>query len=78
MDRLLKFISEQREYDNISIKYSTVGEYLKKVNNQNITDWETKTDDFLPYGSNPNDYWTGYYTSRPNSKFLIKETGRFL
>jgi hypothetical protein len=33
MDRLLKFISEQREYDNISIKYSTVGEYLKKVNN---------------------------------------------
>lgn len=43
-----------------------------------MTDYQTKTDDFFPYASDTSDYWTGYFTSRVNSKLLIRETGRFL
>jgi hypothetical protein len=52
--------------------------YLERVNQQNITSYQTKTDDFFPYASDTHDYWTGYFTSRVNSKYLIRETGRFL
>ncbi|KAL4719420.1 hypothetical protein ACJJTC_008706 [Scirpophaga incertulas] len=37
-----------------------------------------KQDDFFPYASDPHAYWTGYFTSRPNSKFLEAEANRYL
>ena len=35
--------------------------------------WPEKTDDFLPYASDPHSYWTGYYTSRPSSKLFMRQ-----
>ena len=37
------------------------------------TSWPEKTDDFLPYASDPHSYWTGYYTSRPSSKLFMRQ-----
>ena len=37
------------------------------------TFWPEKTDDFLPYASDPHSYWTGYYTSRPSSKLFMRQ-----
>ena len=36
--------------------------------------WPTKQDDFFPYASDPHAYWTGYFSSRPTSKFMIRQT----
>jgi lysosomal alpha-mannosidase len=39
---------------------------------QNIT-WPTKYDDMFPYADSPQEYWTGYFTSRANSKKQIRD-----
>ena len=40
--------------------------------------WPTKTDDFFPYGSDDHAYWTGYFTSRPSSKYMIRQGSNLL
>ncbi len=40
--------------------------------------WSTKTDDFFPYASTPDVYWTGYYTSRPALKRYERYTNNIL
>ena len=37
-----------------------------------------KTDDFFPYSSDPHAYWTGYFTSRPTFKGLVRQTSHLL
>jgi len=61
----------------VNIRYSTINQYLTAVNRLDL-DYETKHDDLFPYSPEDHDYWTGYFTSRTNSKLLIKETGRLL
>lgn len=41
-------------------------------------EWPTKEDDFFPYASDPHAYWTGYYTSRPSSKGLMRRANQIL
>lgn len=51
--------------------YSTPSCYIKAVQDevrQKSIVLEEKTDDFFPYASNSNSYWTGYFTSRPTLK----------
>jgi lysosomal alpha-mannosidase len=40
--------------------------------------WTTKQDDFFPYPSDENSYWTGYFTSRPTLKFFERQGNNFL
>ena len=46
--------------------------FCKALHDFNIS-WPTKTDDFFPYASDPHAYWTGYFTSRPTSKRMIRK-----
>ena len=48
------------------------------LHDSEILDWPTKSDDFFPYGSDDHGYWTGYFTSRPTSKRMIRETSSIL
>mmetsp|Transcript_29548 Transcript_29548/g.45023 ORF Transcript_29548/g.45023 Transcript_29548/m.45023 type:complete len:142 (-) Transcript_29548:1902-2327(-) len=57
--------------DKYEFKYSTPSEYLMAVNALNHT-WPVKTDDMFPYSNTPRDYWTGYFTSRANSKGEVR------
>lgn len=77
IDKLINHIMANRDKYNVNIKYSTINNYLKAVNELNLK-YETKQDDLFPYAPGDHDYWTGYFTSRTNSKLLIKETGRLL
>lgn len=52
--------------------YSTPGEYLQALKDQNLT-WPLKYDDMFPYADQAEDFWTGYYTSRPNSKKQVRD-----
>jgi len=44
----------------------------------NKTAWPKKTDDFFPYGSEDYQYWTGYFTSRPTLKYMIRQGSNLL
>jgi hypothetical protein len=72
-DQLLATWKELGYNDDIEIKYSTPTTYLKHMQavNQEWTDdaphagWPLRKDGTFPYGSAPDVYENGYYTSRP-------------
>ena len=65
------------KYDDVELIYSTPSTYIKTVMNQNVV-WPTKYDDMFPYANTIYGYWTGFYTSRPNSKDYIKRASTLL
>jgi len=76
MDILFNYINTHPEY-NMTIIYSTPEDYIEALYKEGVT-YPTKTDDFFPYADRPNAYWTGYFTSRPELKLLVKYAGRVL
>lgn len=43
-----------------------------------VVEWPKKEGDFFPYASDYHAYWTGFFTSRPTSKRLIRESSGYL
>jgi len=77
LDKLIKYINENSDKYNAKIFYSTPSEYINSIAKQNI-EFERQTNDLFPYSDGPAKYWTGYFTSRVNLKYYIKECGRYL
>lgn len=77
MDRLIKMINSDPEL-NMNVFYSTPSRYVEAVNSQKFTQWPWKTDDMFPYASSANEFWSGYFTSRSNSKMNAREASRKL
>ena len=73
LDKLIQAVTEADP--GVNIFYSTPACYLKSLQDSEIS-WPTKQDDFLPYASDPHAYWSGYFSSRPTSKFMIRQTER--
>ncbi len=44
---------------------------MDAIKKQNLS-YPLKTADMFPYADNEYDYWTGYFTSRPNSKLQVR------
>ena len=68
--------SEERK---INIKFSTPQTYLSDLSKENI-EFSVKQNggDFFPYREHSDDFWTGYYTSRPDLKLLVSQGGKYL
>ena len=66
MDRMIKYINENFG-DRVHLMYSTPGQYLNSLIDANVT-WPVYYEDLFPYADQPDDYWTGYFTSRPGAK----------
>ncbi|KAF2883456.1 hypothetical protein ILUMI_22698 [Ignelater luminosus] len=80
LDKLIKGFKRFKG-DTINMIYSTPSCYIKAVNDyarSHNLDFERKTDDFIPYASDQHTYWTGYYTSRPNSKRFERQGNNLL
>ena len=78
IDKLINYVnSELGEKEKIHLMYSTPSCYIK-AKNEEIVDWPTKSDDFFPYASDRHTYWTGFFSSRPTSKRMIRETSGWL
>ncbi|PSN54844.1 Lysosomal alpha-mannosidase, partial [Blattella germanica] len=75
LDKLIKYTNAADS--NVNVIYSTPSCYLKAVNDAGQT-YTTKQDDFFPYASDPHAYWTGYFTSRPTSKYFERLGNNFL
>jgi len=71
MDKLIKYFNEHNTA-NITLMYSTPGAYIDSLNKQNLT-WPVKYDDMFPYSDNPQDYWSGYFTSRQAAKKQVRD-----
>jgi len=71
--KLESFISYINEHNtaNIVLKMSTPSDYVEAIKKENIK-WPVRYDDLMPYMERP-DYWTGFYTSRPDSKKYIHD-----
>lgn len=76
-EKLMDYINSHYEEFNMTIKYSTVSDYIHKLSTASVS-FPTKHDDFFPYADIPRAYWTGYYTSRVALKGLIRTTGIYL
>jgi len=74
LDKLIKHTNSMD--DDVNVFYSTPSCYLKALHEADIS-WPTKSDDFLPYASAPHAYWSGYFTSRPSSKYMIRQAERY-
>jgi len=57
--------------NNIEFIQSTPQTYVNALKLENV-EWPVKYDDFMPYESEHNWFWTGYYSSRPTLKKQIK------
>jgi len=77
MDKLKNILNENKNKYNINVMYSTPSCYLKSIHDSNKT-WTVKTDDFFPYASDPHAFWTGYFTSRPALKGMIRQANSLL
>lgn len=73
MDRLIEYFNAYPGNENITLMYSTPGMYLEALNNQTNVSWPTEYYDMFPYADNPEDYWTGYFTSRPGAKKQVRD-----
>lgn len=71
-DALINYWQKKMANDvGISMRYSTVYDYINAVKAENIT-WPTKYDDMFPYADWEDQYWSGYFTSRANSKSQVR------
>lgn len=61
----------------LNVFYSSPSCYLQALHGAGIS-WPTKEDDFFPYASDPHAYWSGYFSSRPSSKGMIRDAERNL
>ncbi|XP_072947018.1 lysosomal alpha-mannosidase-like [Epargyreus clarus] len=79
LDKLIEYANLKAAKDGLKIKlfYSTPDCYLKAVKDAKPT-LPTKQDDFFPYASDPTAFWTGYFTSRPTTKYFEREGNGYL
>lgn len=78
LDKLIKYINKVYLSSNIRLFYSTPSCYGEAVKNAFVEALPRKTDDFFPYASDPHAYWTGYFTSRPTFKGLVRHSSNLL
>ncbi|CAH2064721.1 unnamed protein product, partial [Iphiclides podalirius] len=79
LDKLIQYTNLKAAKDGLNVKlfYSTPDCYLKAVKDA-YPSLPTKQDDFFPYASDPTAYWTGYFTSRPTTKYFERRGNTYL
>jgi len=78
MDKLIKYANaRQVNGSRYNLFYSTPSCYVKSLNDAGKT-WPTKSDDFFPYSNDDQSYWTGYFTSRPALKYMVRQASNTL
>ncbi|ULT82208.1 hypothetical protein L3Y34_011880 [Caenorhabditis briggsae] len=76
LDKLIKYVNAD-ESEKVKVIYSTPACYTQAVKRRSPK-LSTKADDFFPYASGKHSYWTGYFTSRPAFKGMIRQASSML
>uniref|UniRef100_A0A7I4YMU9 Alpha-mannosidase n=1 Tax=Haemonchus contortus TaxID=6289 RepID=A0A7I4YMU9_HAECO len=77
LDKLIQHVNGNAIH-GVHVFYSTPSCYVKGLTESSTTRLPTKEDDFFPYASSNVSYWTGYFTSRPTFKRMVRETSSLL
>ncbi len=78
-DHLIDLFKNSKSYkDKIEVKYSSPDDYFEEVRKLSPKFPIIKNKDFYPYNDEELDYWTGYFTSRPYFKGLVRDAGNLL
>jgi alpha-mannosidase II len=75
MDKLISEINKGNY--GMKIQYATLSEYFDAVFAAKVN-FPLYKGDFFPYADNSDSYWTGYYTTRPRLKGLIRQATSIL
>jgi alpha-mannosidase II len=75
--KLMNFINSKPEW-KMNIKFGTIKEYFERIRTEESNGGESSrfpilSGDFFPYSEKDNDYWTGYFTTRPWMKRFTRE-----
>ncbi|CDW91487.1 glycosyl hydrolases family 38 protein [Stylonychia lemnae] len=77
IEKIIRILKSTYIGSDLKFYYSTVQEYYNAVQQRKKEmnfEWPIYKDDFLPYNGNfPQHYWTGFFSSRPGFKKLIKD-----
>jgi len=72
MDRIINEVNSNIAQYGVKLRYATPVEYFDQLNRLNVA-FPTKNKDFFPYHAGPVNWWTGYYTSRPAFKKMLRD-----
>lgn len=79
--KLFKYMNSKQEW-KINIKFATLNDYFSAMQTyhemRNEYTFPSVAGDFFPYSDYQNDYWTGYFTTRPYIKRLSRVLQRTL
>jgi len=76
MDNMIEYMNKNHG-DKYFFRYSTPSEYIDALAEEKVA-WPTKEDDLFPYAGEEHGYWTGFYTSRANSKEYVRRASHNL
>ncbi|CAJ0938021.1 unnamed protein product, partial [Mesorhabditis belari] len=76
LDKLVAYINANPSF-GMNVQYSTPACYANALQ-ATPTIWGSKQDDFFPYASGDHSFWTGYFTSRPAFKGMIRQASSYL
>ncbi|CAD6185194.1 unnamed protein product [Caenorhabditis auriculariae] len=76
LDKLIKYVNGN-DTAKVNVFYSTPSCYVQALT-EAAPKLSTKSDDFFPYASANHSYWTGYFTSRPTFKGMIRKASSTL
>ena len=79
IEKIMDYFNNHPNYSSkIKFVYSTPSKYFKAVKRFNSSFPEIKNYDFFPYAIRSYAYWTGFFTSKPFLKGLVRDAGRSL
>ncbi|KAE9547719.1 hypothetical protein FO519_009071 [Halicephalobus sp. NKZ332] len=76
LDKLIK-IANNITTRKVQAFYSTPACYTEALR-ESMHSWTNKTSDFFPYADKDNSYWTGYFTSKPAMKGLVRQSSNII
>ena len=78
IEKIMNYFEKSGQFSDMRLIYSTPSTYFKVIKELQ-TDWSVyENQDFFPYAENPFSYWTGYFSSRPYLKGMVRDAGNFL
>jgi hypothetical protein len=76
MEKVVAYINAHNDV-NMTVVASTPQTYVDALKRENIS-FATQYNDMFPYSDQKNDYWSGFYSSRPSAKKQVKDGSALL
>jgi hypothetical protein len=76
MEAMISYINTHNKH-NVKVLMSTPSQYIEALKKENIV-FSSYYNDMFPYSDEKDEFWSGFYTSRPNTKKMVKDGSAYL